>query len=152
MSITTVHATPFAIVGPVSVRLGAVYDHWRSLFRGEAAIPFADDVKPDHLQRFCPDVLVLHVFEKPLRFRLDLARTPNAPEVEAQMRGKFLDEISPSPPLEFILAQASAAVESLGATIYAHRPRHGGRAYDRLLLPAWSEGHVSLLIGALEFR
>lgn len=151
-AVGTIARTPLAITGPLSARLGEVHDYWRRLLRGEATIPFTDDVDPNLFGGICPDIFLVGVFERPRRFRLDFARMPEAPQVERQYLGRFLDEFDAPTPLEFILAQAAAAAEGPSPTIYQHRPRRRGRAYDRLLLPAWGEGRVSLLIGAVEFH
>ena len=146
----TRHAAPFAIERPLPTRLGAVLDYWRGLLRGEATIPFSDDVDITKVEALCADVFLLGVFAKPERFRLDLAHTPHAPGVEGQLLGRFIDEVELPTPLEFLRAQADAAVESVGPTLYEHSPGGGEHPYARLLLPAWGEGKVSLLIGALE--
>jgi len=151
MTMTTRAATPFAIERPLPTRLGAVLDYWRSLLRGEAQIPFSDDVDWTRLEALCPDVFLLGVFDKPERFRLDMAATPHAPSAAGEIAGRFIDEVELPSPLEFLRAQADAAVESMAPTIYQHRPRGGGPAYARVLLPAWGAGKVNLLIGAVEF-
>jgi hypothetical protein len=148
----TLHAPPFAIQAPHSDRLGAVHDYWRSLLRGGAEVPFADDVDVTRLEALCPDVLLIGVFEKPRRFRIDLARTPHAPQIEIDLVGRFLDEIDPPATLALLRAQADAAAETLAAAVYEHRPKSGHPCYGRLVLPAWGEGRVSLLLVALEFR
>ena len=145
-------STPFAIAAPLSSRLGAVFDAWTGLLRGEATIPFADDLDVVGLEGLCPNLFLLGVFEKPRRFRLDLARTPDAPQIEGAFRGRFIDEVDMPTPMEFLRAQAEAAVESAAATVYDHVPAGAGRAYGRLVLPTWGEGQVSLLVGAVEFR
>ena len=147
----TRHAPPFAIERPLPARLGAVLDYWRGLLRGEATVPFADDVDVTKVEALCADVFLLGVFEKPERFRLELARTPHASTVESQLLGRFIDEVELPTPLEFLRAQADAAVESVGPTLYEHSPAGGGRPYARLLAPTWGEGQVKLLIGAVEF-
>jgi hypothetical protein len=141
--------TPFAINAPLGPRLAAVMDYWRGLLRGEATIPFADDIDMTRVRALTDDLFVLGVFEKPERFRLDLAHLPGAPKIEASLQGRFIDEIDLPTPFEFLRAQADAAVESLAPTLH----RQGGeRAYARLLAPAWGEGQVRLLLGAVEWR
>ncbi len=146
------HAAPFSLETPLSPSLDRLLEYWRGLLRGEATVPFADDVNLAKVEAKASDVFVLGVFEKPERFRLEVARTPAAPEVEAAVLGRFIDEVALPCPLEFLKAQASATVESMGPTFYEHRPKGAERGYGRLLLPAWGEGHVSLLLGAVEFR
>jgi hypothetical protein len=143
---------PFAIEAPLGPRLETLLDYWRGLLRGEAAMPFADDVDMTKVKALCSDVFVLGVFERPERFRLDLAHTPFAPEIEAALVGRFIDEIDLQTPLEFLRAQADATVESLAPTLYRHQPSASEQPYARLLLPAWGEGQVKLLLAGVEWR
>jgi hypothetical protein len=142
---------PFAVdtLGP---RLEQLMDYWRNLLRGEASMPFADDIDMAKAQPLCSDTFVLGVFERPERFRLDLAHTPFAPDIAAKLVGRFLDEIDLPTPLEFLRAQADATVEGLSPTLYRHQPSGSERPYARLLLPAWGEGQVRLLLGGVEWR
>ena len=139
----TRQAPPFAL--DLSSRLEAVLGYWRGLRRGEAAIPFADDIDILAVQDLCADVFLLDVFDRPRRFRLALAHTPNAPHVEADLQGRFLDETDMPPPLELLLAQADAVVEVRAPTC------HRERRYVRLLLPAWGEGQIRQLLGAIDW-
>src|SRR5690242_12371105 len=143
---------PFAVDAPLGPRLEALMEYWRKLLRGEATMPFADDVDMAKVKALCSDVFVLGVFERPERFRLDLAHTPFAPEVEASLVGRFIDEIDLPTPLEFLRAQADATVEGLAPTLHRHAPAGSERPYARLLLPAWGEGQVKLLLGGVEWR
>lgn len=144
--------TPFAVEAPLSPRLDDLLEYWRGLRRGDAAMPFADDLDMVTAKAMCSDVFVLGVFERPERFRLDLAHTPNAETVETGLTGRFIDEIDLPTPLEFLRAQADATVEGMAPTIYSHRPTIAERPYARLLLPAWGEGQIKLLLGAVEWR
>jgi hypothetical protein len=148
----THHHSPFSIDLPLSPSLDRLLGYWRGLLRGEATVPFADDLNLAKVEALADEVFLLGVFEKPQRFRLDLAHTRQAHQVEATLTGRFIDEVELPNPLEFLKAQASATVESLAPSFYEHRPKHAERGYGRLLLPAWGEGHVSLLLGAVEFR
>ena len=139
---------PFAIDEALAPRLDAVLNYWRGLLRGEASIPFADDIDMAAVWRLCGDVFVLSVFEKPERFRLGLAQTPNAPEIHDTLLGRFIDEVALPRSLEYLRAQADAAVVGLAPAYYCHEEPP---AYARLLLPAWGEGHVRLLLGAIEW-
>ncbi|HTX51118.1 MAG TPA: PAS domain-containing protein [Caulobacteraceae bacterium] len=139
---------PFAIDEALGPRLDALFTYWSGLKRGEASIPFADDIDMAMVEDLCGDVFVLGVFEKPERFRLDLARTPRAPEIQNTVLGRFIDEVDLPGPLQYLRAQADAAVEGAAPAYYR---RDGEPAYARLLLPAWGEGQVRLLLGAIEW-
>ena len=144
--------SPFSIVQPLSPSLDRLLGYWRDLLRGEATIPFADDINMAKVEALTDEAFLLGVFEKPQRFRLDLAHTRQAARIEGAFAGRFVDEVELPNPMEFLKAQASATVESMAPSFYEHRPKHAERGYGRLLLPAWGEGHVSLLLGAVEFR
>jgi hypothetical protein len=143
---------PFAIDGPLPTSLAGLFDYWRSLLRGEATMPFADDLDMTKAKGLVSDLFVVGVFEKPERFRLELAHAPNAPRLQDLLLGRFIDEIALESPLDYLRAQADAAVEGLGPTYYEHAARGDGRDYARLLLPFWGEGQVKLLLGAIEWR
>ena len=148
----TRHVSPFPIEGPLSPSLDRALDYWRNLLRGGATVPFADDVDMGRVQELCGEVFVLGVFQKPERFRLELARTPHAPAVERELQDRFIDDVDLPTPLEFLRSQAAATTESMAPTFYEHRPRAAERGYGRLLLPFWGGGQVSLVLGAVEFR
>ncbi|MFI4936594.1 MAG: hypothetical protein ACHP7N_18460 [Caulobacterales bacterium] len=148
----TRHTTPFGIEAPLSPRLDRLLSYWRGLLRGEATIPFADDIDMAAAKGLCGETFLLGVFAKPERFRLELATTPSAPQVEADLVGRFIDEVDLPTPLEFLRAQADSTVESQAPTLYEHRPTGGEKSYGRLLLPGWGEGQVKMLLGAVEWR
>lgn len=143
---------PFAVDAPLGPRLQSLMDYWESLRRGEASMPFADDVDLMKVKALCSDVFVLGVFERPQRFRLDLAHTPFALQVEAKLEGRFIDEVDLPTPMEFLRAQSDATLEGLAPTLYRHSPTGSERPYARLMLPAWGEGQVRLLLAGLEWR
>lgn len=149
---TSHHPTPFAVQAPLSPSLDRLLEYWRGLLRGEATVPFADDLNMAKVEALASEVFLLGVFEKPLRFRFDFARAPGAPVIETELLDRFADEAVLPTPLEFLLAQAPATVESMAPTFYEHRPHGAERGYGRLLLPTWGEGHVSTLLCGLEFR
>ncbi len=139
----------FAVPAAPSPALAAVMDEWRALRRGEADIPFADDLDLVRMRALCEDILVLEAFETPRRFRLNLARTPNAPRVERELQGRFLDEIDLAPPLDELAAQAAATVQDCRPTYHRRNGRAATRGYARLLAPFWGEGQIRLLLGAI---
>jgi hypothetical protein len=146
------HADPFAIQTSLSRRLEDMLQYWRDLRRGEATVPFADDLDMTRIDEIAGDDLLLKVFQKPLRFRLDLAHTPRAPRVESELVNRFIDGVDLPPPLQFLQSQAAATVESAAPTVYEHCSKTSEPSYGRVLLPAWGEGHVSVLVCAFEFR
>jgi hypothetical protein len=142
--------TPFDITGPIGRRLDAVLTYWQDLRRGEAEIPFWDDLSMPAVRRLCGDVFLLDVFAQPERFRFGAVEVGLTTDDEARVAGRFIDELDLPAPFQLLRAQASATVEAARPTVYAHQaaPREPG--YQRLLLPAWGEGAVRMLLGAVE--
>jgi hypothetical protein len=133
---------PFPLPATLSSDLGRVRDYWNSLKRGENAVPFSDDVKFSALPGFEGRLLLVEVFEKPQRFRLNIVGQDIREWFGADMAGKFTDELGVKGPLKFFAAQASTTVEAAAPTYY-----HDG--FTRLLLPLWGGGYVSMLLGTI---
>ncbi len=93
---------------------------------------------------------MIDTLDKPMRFRFSFGVV--GAEVKraygGDLDGRFLDEIEVRPPLQFLLSQCSATVESRRPTYY-RQPRSGGSAaahgYSRLMLPLWGDGGIGLL-------
>lgn len=136
---------PFARPRRLSPDLARVEAYWRGLLRGEAEMPFADDVNPSAFADLADRVLLIEVFDLPERFRFARVGKALAGDVE----GKFLDETALTGPFDFLRAQASATVEAAEPTCFQHEAPIGG--YQRLLLPAWGEGRISLILGVVAF-
>ena len=121
-----------------------VRDHWLGLRRGQADIPFADDVKLSALEDADADLMIIDVFERPMRFRIAIAGPRIAGRYGRLVEGLFADEIIPDAPLNYLLSQCSATVEGRGPTHYCD-PQS---SYARLMLPLWGDGHISSLLTA----
>jgi hypothetical protein len=142
---------PFAIPEKLPLGLRRVLDYWESLKRGENSMPFWDDVKLTSLPDLSDRLMLVDAFETPQRFRLNSVGERIRKRYGADLADKFVDEIVPNAPFEFLAAQASAAIEAKVPTFFAGEtgtgPHHG---YGRLLLPLWGNGHVGMLLGAIE--
>jgi hypothetical protein len=135
---------PFALPSKLEPSLARVHDYWRGLRRGQADIPFTDDVKLSALSDV--DLLLVDVFERPLRFRIAVVQSGIAARYGQSVEGMFVDEIVPQGPLNYLLSQCSASVEGRTPTFY----RSGASpACSRLMLPLWGDGHISGLLGAV---
>jgi hypothetical protein len=140
---TTQH--PFALPKALSPDLCRVLDDWRGLLRGEAEMPFADDLKLTDLPDLAPNLFVIDVFDRPERFRVALV----GEGLQAHdLRGRFLDEVPPGWPFQYLRAQCAATVEA-GAPTFFHAEL-AVRPYSRLILPLWGEGRISTLLGAID--
>ena len=138
----TTSRPPFAPPERLSSELGRVRDYWSGLKRGENAVPFADDVKLSALPGFESRLVLVDVFEKPQRFRLNIVGSDIRDWYGADLAGKFADEVEAKGPFEYFIAQASATVEAAEPTYH-----HDG--FMRLLLPLWGGGYVSMLLGTI---
>ena len=136
-------AAPFAVDGPLAPPLARLLAYWEGLKRGQAEIPFWDDLSEVKIEASGAETFILDVFSQPERFRFnDLEVAPPAVERD-KLLGLFLDDVVLPEVFALLRAQASAATELMRPTLY----RAGG--LQRLLLPAWGEGQVRMLVGGL---
>jgi hypothetical protein len=147
----TQDSIPFAIRAPIAAKLDAVLSYWQDLRRGEAEVPFWDDLSLPEVRRLCSRVFLIDVFSKPERFRLSAAELDLAKQDLDRILGRFIDEVDLPTPFELLRAQCAATVEEMRPTFYAHDTADDG-GYQRLLLPAWGEGQVRMLLGAVSRR
>jgi len=137
--------------------LARVLAYWETLKRGEAEVPFFDDVAPTSLPELAARLFMIDTLDKPVRFRFSFGVV--GAEVKraygGDLDGAFLDEIEVRPPLQFMLSQCSATVESRRPSFYRHAATAGGSpaapGYSRLMLPLWGDGGIGLL-GALAWE
>lgn len=135
---------PFPLPAVMSQDLVRLLMHWRELRRAGNEVPFADDVRVDTIPGPRSRLFFLDVFANPERFRIGLVGKDFA---VLSLEGRFCDEIACDGHLTYLRAQASATVEAKAPSFY----REDGAAarFSRLLLPAWGEGRVSLLLGSV---
>jgi hypothetical protein len=143
---------PFSLPRKLEPDLARLRAYWDGLKRGDADMPFADDVNLSAIPVLAGRLMLIEVFDKPVRFRLGMLGEELKERHGGDIVGKFLDEIDARLPLQYLSSQASAAVESRAATYYRHGPaRRGGsaNAYSRLLLPMWGGGRIGMLLGGV---
>jgi hypothetical protein len=133
---------PYPLPTKLTPELTQVLDYWNGLKRGENKVPFADDVSLSALGGLQGNLVLLDVFDKPLRFRFNIVGAEIRTWYGGDLAGKFLDELDAKGPLAFCLSQASATTEALAPTYY----RNG---VARLLLPLWGGGPASALLGCV---
>jgi hypothetical protein len=132
------------------VRLARLQNYWNDLRRGENAIPFSDDVNVTALPELLDQLMLVEVFDRPQRFRFGQVGQQLLGR-HSSITGSFADEIEVHRFFEFFLAQASVTVEVRRPTFYrgpTGKPDEG-MSYSRLLLPAWGNGRVDMLLGAV---
>lgn len=145
---------PFPLPSTLGDDLARLRDHWQRLKRGEASMPFADDFTPSALPELSDRLMLLDVFEQPLRFRFSMVGGQLMEQYGAPAAGKFLDELEFKNPFEYLLAQGSATFEGRIPTFHSHvaaatQRARAPRSYSRLLLPMW--GSQQMLLGAVEW-
>jgi hypothetical protein len=138
---------PFALPQSVGPDLTRVHDYWLGLRRGQADIPFTDDVKLSALGE--ADLVLIDVFERPARFRIAVAGRGVSVRYGQPVEGLFADEIVPNPPLDFFFSQCTATLESRAPTWFRSAEP---AAYSRLMLPLWGDGHINGLLCAVAKR
>jgi len=146
-------AQPFPLPRKLSPALASAYRRWKALIRAENTMPFSDDISLLRHGKLSTNLLLIDVFSKPQRFRFNHLGEKTIAKFGVDITGKFADELDLREPLNYFLAQASATVEVAAPTFYSSSPprpkrtRRGG--YSRILLPAWGNGRVDLLLGAI---
>ena len=140
---------PFVLPRRLPQDIVRVRNSWKGLLRGEAVIPFGDDLRMTDLAGMSGRLFLIDVFERPERYRFN---TVGHDITEAGLEGVFLDEHRLGWPFAFLRAQCSVTVESGRPTLH-HGPGDprlkDPRDFARLLLPLWGEGHIALLLGVI---
>lgn len=134
---------PFALPNSLPSAFQEILSYWRELRRGQAKIPFSDDIKLSAISGRENDLFLLDAFAKPQRFRFSVVGGGVAKAYGKEVAGLFLDELEPRQAFALILSQACAASEMRAPTFLADKD------YARMLLPAWGDGHVSALLGMM---
>jgi hypothetical protein len=142
---------PYAVPARLPPGLDRVLGYWKSLLRGSAEMPFWDDAKLTDLPDLLDRTLLIDVFDRPERFRLNSVGAGLGQQTQI---GRFLDEADLDAPFDFLASQCSATVEAAAATCYVATDASpfGDRGFARLLLPMWGEGRIGMLLGAVEAR
>ena len=134
-------AQPFALDRPLAPPLARLLAYWEGLRRGQAEIPFWDDLSEVKIEASGGETFILDAFSRPERFRFnDIEVAAADPE---QLLGRFLDDVDLPEVFSLLRAQASATVELMRPTLCM------ADGQQRLLLPAWGEGEVRMIVGGL---
>jgi hypothetical protein len=142
------YSNPFPAPENLSPRLFSVFSYWRDLERADNAMPFSDDIDSSALSNLSDSIFILKVLVLPERFRFELLG--KALQANDKVRpGTFLDEIDPGGQFSYLRAQSSATVEAVAPT-YLHVTGDSDDEFSRLLLPTWGNGHIDMLVGAVD--
>ena len=146
---------PYSAPRKLEPGLARVLNYWEKLKRREAEMPFWDDVNVSALPKLLGKLTMIEASDRPIRFRFGLGS--GGEEIKRKyagdLDGNFLDEMDVRYPLQFLLSQCSATVESGRPTYYRHGSpsRTTSRAkqgYARLVLPLWGDGRIGMLLVA----
>ncbi len=140
-------SVPFPLPKTPERSLARVLAYWESLKRADNDMPFWDDVKLSALPDMADSLLLIDVFELPERFRFRTVGGGLAQRYGEAVIGKFIDELNLRAPFGYLRAQCSATVEARAPTHHAD-----AAGYSRILLPMWGDGHIGMLLGAVDWR
>lgn len=138
---------PFPVPLQLPSVLAQVKSYWAELRRARNDMPFWDDLDISALPEAHSKLLLIDVFSGPERFRFNFVGRDLLDE--AALQNKFLDEVKLAGKLIYLRAQASATVEAAQPT-FVHFNSSGQEGFDRLLLPMWGNGEISMLLGAAD--
>ena len=132
--------------------LDRIRGYWESLKRGDNEMPFWDDVNLSTLPDLADRLMLVDAFERPQRFRFNAVGAKIRELYGADLVGKFVDEINPRNPIDFLTAQASVTIEAKLPTFFQSAAALGSkshRGYGRLLLPMWGNGRIEMMLGGI---
>lgn len=138
-------SSAFAVPQTMEPALARLHAYWNDLARGENPMPFSDDIVLSQVPGPEGGLVLVQAFENPERFRFEHVGERVAARIGRPLAGIFTDEAGEEPPLDGFTAQCSATVGTRAPTY-----RRAPDGHARLLLPTWGEGHVLLLLGAVE--
>jgi hypothetical protein len=142
---------PYELPEQLCPSLRHAFSYWENLKRGENEMPFWDDMKLPALPDLVGRLMLIDVFANPERFRFSIVGAELSHWSKESVAGKFVDEIQPRTPFDYLLSQCSATVEGRRPTFLHHRASEVG-AFSRLLLPMWGDGRIGMLLGAVDWH
>jgi hypothetical protein len=132
------------IPGDLDPALRQILTYWEGLRRADNSMPFWDDVNLSVLPEAAGRLLLLDAFAAPERFRINTIGPDLAAEQSTSLRSKFIDDLALSGQLQDLRAQATATIAARAPTF------HRGAGFSRILLPMWGDGHIGMLLGAVD--
>ena len=144
-----VPSRPYSLPDRLDEELSQILVYWAGLKRGNADIPFADDLKLSGLWKFSNQIILLHILQMPVRFRFEIVGRQLIRTYGEDLLGRFVDELPVRPPLNYFHSQCSATVDAHAPTFYHHTDTDSHRGYGRIFLPLWADGRIASLLGAV---
>jgi len=139
-------STPYPVPEKMGPTLLRAQSYWESLKRAGNSMPFWDDVNLSALPDLKERLLLIDVYVQPERFHFNVI----GKEFGLQYTDAFLDKSDLGGPLAFLRSQCSATVEARSPTYYNQDASGKEPGFSRLLMPMWGDGHIGMLLGALE--
>jgi hypothetical protein len=148
---------PYAVPNKIEPNLARVMAYWESLKRSKNDMPFWDDVNLFVLPDLSDKLMLVDLFEEPVRFRFNVVGQKLTDRYGEDLGSRFADEIQIRAPLQYLLSQGSATIEGHAPTYYQHvtedsETHNASGTYSRILLPMWGDGHIGMLLGAVVDR
>ena len=150
---------PFAPPGTLVQELARALSFWEGLKRREFEIPFWDDLDLSVQPELSGKLMMIEASDEPVRFRFGFGLVGEEVKREygGDLSGTFLDETEVRHPLQFLVSQCSATVESRQFTYYRHAETGSGgsraeQCYSRLVLPLWGDGGIGMLMTAFAWQ
>jgi hypothetical protein len=141
---------PFSLPDNLDPGLQRVHIYWQSLRRRNAAIPVYDDSELRDAEQISRTIFLIEVLENPARFRFNFVASRIVRCYGGELAGAFAGEIHARAPLNYLLSQCTATLESQAPSLYRHlpcNPCEGG--YERAFFPFWADGRVNMILGAV---
>jgi hypothetical protein len=147
---TSRECRPFGWPDIVERNTAELWSYWDRLKRGNAEMPFSDDIKLGEIPRLAGGVFLLRVFENPRRFRFDAVGPDVGTFYQGNLEGEFVNEIQIRRPVDYLVSQCHATLEARAPTFYRSAPTPEDRdGYNRALFPFWGDGHIDALMGII---
>jgi hypothetical protein len=93
---------PYELPEQLCPSLRHAFSYWENLKRGENEMPFWDDVKLSALPDLIERLMLIDVFANPERFRFSIVGAELSHWSNESVVGKFVDEIQPRTPFDYL--------------------------------------------------
>src|SRR3974390_496692 len=92
---------PYSVSRKLPAALARVHAYWEGLKRGDASMPFWDDVDPAALPDLAGQLMLIKPFEKPRRFQFSMIGKDVQHRYDGDLIGAFSDAIDIRYPFEY---------------------------------------------------
>ena len=142
------------MVGPRHRKLLRLLEYWIEK-KADRIAPARRDIQPTEMRDFLPNVFLVDVEERPMRFRFRLVGTEIVELFGIDVTGRYVDELDFSDRAPAVHAYYAAVVTTREPNCHAVQfTRGNGRhlSYERVILPLSSNNvAVDMLLGGICF-